>query len=640
MPDINGGLMRTVELWIDLYAHSLLDPVEAWPVWGQWRCVQDGLVHWQVSGFILDDAPQPQLVTVTRIRDWLKGEDPGVDRLEAVVFPRQLLVGAMEPAGAQRGTTPNVRALVADTAGELAIEERLAIGLTLDPTLAGGADIFPAQALRVPSNGDNKWGDPIAQRDEICIVQVQQIRDRKPKPLIPEWQLVRILEIAPPELPVDRLWGTDLRRRAPMTEIRGCPDDVETVNELLLEFRPHVIISHSPAALAFGSLSSVYLLATKIDPALGEAPYRALCRLLGSGASGVLVVRSMDRASFATRMIEVLSQRGTLADALLELHSSDKGGREVTVCGRDLRLRLRAKDGTPATQNAARGSASAWIPLGDRLRGTMDAGTHDECEVRVVALSGHIVTAVAKDVRDNTGGALKVSGLTDPDLKRRVEERCQALARTFGHEVTGTLQVEGDDVEGLDPTESVLQAADAAMRRALLGSATDTPGYLLVAQDLFAGTQGQPLPAVSPVLVAPPGSDAFEAVGSIPWVPDATRVWRCWEVGASGTAPDLTSGTKLRWKRNQAFWSMPQQFLPQEDMEQRLGDMLEWHIDQIHNLFPPRQYPQASEFADANQILVGRGRLLYPKQERVGRHHTSLVREIPVPSPDPRFPRD
>lgn len=649
--------MRTLELWIDLYAHSLPDAVEAWPVWGQWRCVQDGRVHWQVSGFVLDDREPIGLVTVARLRELLARDD-AADRMGQIIFPKRLRVGSINPDQAQPGITPNVHEWVAKTTAELAVAERLAIGLTLDPTLTGGADIFAAQQLRVPAlERAGSSQTRIAEREEICIVQVQQIRERRPKPLIPGWQLVRILEIAPPTPSGSPAWSDELREQAPMTEIRTCTDDAESVNEMLLDFRPHVIVNHSPTALQHGAVSSAYLVATQlVHTPGGEAPYRALCRLLGAGASGVLVLRDMNRSRSALQLIEILCQRGTLADALLELHTSDDSdSRDVTVCGRDLRLRLRAEGGGtgPATaigedhraRPAAKGVAFAWIPLGDRLRGTMDAGTPDEQQIRVVALSAHIVkvTATIRVTSDDGDGVLRTGGLSDA-LARRVRTRCRQRAAELNYEVTGSIVAEvlgsdtkllGADFEGLDATEAVFQASEAALRRALLGEVTETAGYLIIPSDLMEDDT-LPLPSASPVLAAEPGSPTYEAVGSVPWEPNPDRVWRGWDVWGDGSLGGPFEIAPLQWSAKGAFWSAPHRFVHPRTAEGNLAEMLEWHLSVIRRTFPIKQFPQAQEFASSGPVLVSGNRLMFPSTGGAARLHTTSVREGPSTDPDGR----
>lgn len=599
--------MRTVELWIDLYAHSVDGDVLTWPVWGQWRCVQAGRVHWHVSGFLLGRHPataHDEVLTVQRVRTMLEG-DPAA--AESIFFPREVLTGAHQsltwvtpPAGAPAARRFLVDSKVAATVDTLAIEERLAIGLNIDPVLAGSLDIYPAQLLHVPSAGPRLR---IADRADVCVVQLQPSDHGRAPSTIPGWERVRILEITPPGAGVGVAWSPDLQT-IPMTEVRGCSSDAEdTIKNLLLSFRPHVIVSHVPDALLTARLQSTYVVATTF-PGAPRPPYEALTQLLGQGASSVLVLREMASAPYAQQLIRVLCERGTLTDALLELHQTPGADRDVTVCGRDLRLRLRAAEGQPAPQHQAVGRASAWVPLGDRLRAAIRGKS-----VRVVALSGHVISATAS-LRHVDGEPNITTRGVPGHLVARVRQVCTALAQQ--HPVGGYVEVSGAIVTGLDPDDAILQACAAAVQRALDGTSADPTGYLLVPQDLVEDARGGDLlPTMSPVLV-----DGV-ATGSLPWTPEPDRVWRSWCFGEE--FPD----TKI------LPTVLPSSCLVEDGtcnfaaLTQRLGRTGE----DTRALFPKDRGRAAAELADPGPVLVTADRVLWATLRRHALSHTTLVNE-------------
>lgn len=227
-------------------------------------------------------------------------------------------------------------------------------------------------------------------------------------------------------------------------------------------------------------------------------PYASLATLLDLGASSVLVVRDMAGCAFARELIEVLCQRGTLTDALLELHRLTGCYRDVTVCGSDLRLRLRSGEGKPAPALHAAATAKAWIQLGVRLRGVLG-----DAQVRIVALSGHVVQAAVSDVRHDRATEFRLSGVKDTDVKEQVRRDCSDLANRLGQSISGQLTVVGADVPGLDSGQAVVQACKAAVLKALTGSfrCLTRQQLLLVPGDLAERSDGVLLPSASPVVV-------------------------------------------------------------------------------------------------------------------------------------------
>ena len=616
--------MRTQELWIDLYAHSGPGSVESWPVWGQWRCLEDGRVHWLVFGFVQSAArgtAQPELVTVGRMRELL--EKGSREEVGAVVFPRQVQVGVTAGAGSRAndfGAPPNVDQLVARTVDGLALEERLAIGLSIDPILAGSVDIYPAHELLVPSN-DRRL--PVAQRTEVCVVQMQQALNRNPRPVIPDWQLVRILEITPADHPHRLSWMSDLQR-IPMAEVRSCSGtDQDALKKTLLEYRPHVIVNHVPEALESSLLTATYLVATTLPTE--PSPYESLSNLLAQGATSVLVVHDMASRSFARQLISVLCQRGTLTDTLLELHRVRDAYHDVAACGSDLRLRLRQAAGNPVPDVSASATASAWIPLGDRLRGELG---ETKVQVRMIALSGHVVNATAEVTRLNKGESFRTVGIADASVREQVKNRCSELARSLGHQVDATLTVVGGEVPGLDSGPPVIQACEAAFLAALTGSSTiSTAGrFLLVPEDLAERTDGVLLPSYSPVVVRRSASEGYVAEGAVPWTPDPARSWRSWDFRA-GTTEDRSFDVVLQ----EAFWSTLEAAVPRTLTEEKLAEWIAWHEVRLRtHLFPVPHFPIAREFSHRKPLLVTSNRVLWPVEGHYpGPIHTHLVPEVP-----------
>lgn len=590
--------MRTTELWIDLYGHRGAGEFEDSPVWGHWRCVAGGRVLWQASGYLVtDDAGESSRMTVAMFRSFM---DPSSSRGAEVLFPCMVISDASGVAGSHYH---RIHEMVAKTVDDLVLNQCLAIGLCIDPALAGSAEVYPAQLLSVPST---RSSGTVARRTDVCIVQLQQTDRGHALAPVPGWELIRVLEIS--SNLDDHSWHDDLAK-TPLVDLRTCDAaDLDAVKELLASFRPHVIVCHEPSILRGVKLRSPHIVVTVLPPGTSPPPYRALADLMDRGASTVLVCEDMARSKYARLLVDVLCQHGTLTDALLELHHSPGSDHDVTVCSRDLRLKLRSGEGHPAPRHPAGGTvgtASAWIPLGARLR-----GISNDYELEVVALSGRVVCAEAQLSRPTHPTPFTLRGVSDPN--GLIAKRCkELLADGVCGEVTVTPH---QDIPSPAATEAALQACMAAVSRALDGGDLERDGYLLVPRDLIEGAeQGDPIVATSsPVLVA------GRPVGSIPWTADLTRTWRHWDYAADGFQCGL-----------------PRVVLPPsavthggttcdlEAVARRTGQQLR----ELRRQFDSPASHAVGELAEADMVLVTGTGLMWPTRNTYELTNTRLVAE-------------
>lgn len=572
---------------------------------------------WQVSGFVL--TYEPALLTTARTRRSLGGEasanNPArrvVVRPEDLLFPEQVFTGSLGQAhdhlgdgdpdeapavvsGAPTGGSRSVSNLVERTVDALAIQERLVVCLKLDPVLIGRCGVFSAQTAIVPSRLNPRRA--IADRTDVCIVQTQPSVVLDSKIPVPPWERIRVLEITAPDTLELARWAPRLRT-IPMVDVNDCgtPEALSS----LLEIRPHVVICHDASVLGTANLGSAYIIAL---PQLADghlAPYQQIARLL-ERCSAVLVLDDMAASRFAHIILDRLCRKGTLTDALLGLHLESRGESGVTVCARDPQLRLRDAPSTADAAHPAIGRAVAWVPLGDRLRADWEGQ-----EVRVVALSGHRVTVQA-ELRPARVGLEEIA-LTGPlpeAVQHEVERRCRAALA--GHRVSAVVGVTSSALDGLDETEAICQAAEAAVQRALSGR-SDGNTYLVAAED---GSTDTPLPTHSPVLL-----DGV-ARASVPWRAERGRKWCRWSHrrDAPGVEPD---GIRLV----EPLW--PEEGREPENPADVLSRALEWHQDEILNAFSADKYRIAKEFMSAEQILVSDGHLLWPSLRSLP-HATQIV---------------
>lgn len=605
-----------MELWVDLYSHDCGEGDSSdWPVWGQWRAVRAGRVEWQVSGFVLNRDAVPLKTAECKAPfapDTRFSERDGQAMAE-VLFPEQVFTGRLEKlagnsdsesaidAGGHdprdQGTGSRIEAvsrLVSRTVDTLPALERLAIGLNVDPLLTGDNGIPRFHLATVPSERNPRLH--IADRADVCIVQTRPSVAPRLAPPIPAWERVRILEITGSGTSEFATWTSKLRS-IPMADVSLCP--AMDAQLRVLDERPHVVICHDAGALQRLNLASTYVIAIP-QPDAGTS-YQQITRLLRD-SSVVLVMDNMASHENAVDLLSRLCSRGTLTDALLAMHTTRPGESGVTVVGRDLQLRLRAAEAPAEVVHEARATASAWVPLGDRLRATWEGE-----DVRIMALSGHTVNAqaVLKPAGSGFEPGVQIRGFLPEDLRSQVEERCKAAMA--GQGVFAVVDVGGDSPVGLDLdlTEATSQASEAAVQRALSGHGGDNT-YLVISESSLL--DAHPLPSYSPVTVN------GVARASVPWQPTATRRWCRWNYRR-----DTRNVEPQDIPLYQPIWPCSG---ASPILDSVIGNALERQVDEIRNAF--HKYEMAREFHPAELILMSEGHLLWPTRQPVP-HATQII---------------